>query len=135
MAWGNGQSQHIASNDLEDEVQELQNEREFAIPNQNEDAVSDINDEETGVAEPEIPTEELDEYVELEQPPAHEPPRYAVHGDIISHSRMVYTTGGGTFLAKSTKPSVVSKSSTEAEVIAASDGCNDLLSLMEFINF
>ncbi len=38
-------------------------------------------------------------------------------------------------MAKSTKQSVVSKSSTEAEVIAASDGCNDLLSLMEFINF
>ncbi len=52
-----------------------------------------------------------------------------------SHSGMVYTAGGGTFLAKSTKQSVVSKSSTEAEVIAASDGCNDLLSLMEFINF
>ncbi len=32
--------------------------------------------EETGVAEPEIPTEELDEYVELEQPPEQEPPRY-----------------------------------------------------------
>ncbi len=30
---------------------------------------------------------------------------------------------------------MVSKSSTEAEVIAASDGCNYLLSLMEFINF
>ncbi len=43
-AWGNGQSQHIASNPLENEVQELQNEREFAIPNQNEDTVSDINE-------------------------------------------------------------------------------------------
>jgi hypothetical protein len=60
---------------------------------------------------------------------------YAVHEDMKSHSGMVYTAGGGTFLAKSTKQSVVSKSSTEAEVIAASDGCNDLLSLMEFINF
>ncbi len=48
---------------------------------------------------------------------------------------MVYTAGGGTFLAKSTKQLVVSKSSTEAEVIATSDGCNDLLSLREFINF
>jgi hypothetical protein len=60
---------------------------------------------------------------------------YAVPKDMKSHSGMVYTAGGGTFLAKSTKQSVVSKSSTEAEVIAASDGCNDLLSLMEFINF
>ncbi len=78
IAWGNGQAQQIVSNILEDEMQELQNEREFVTSNQNEDTVSDINetDEETGVAEPEIPTEELDEYVELEQPPAHEPPRY-----------------------------------------------------------
>jgi hypothetical protein len=60
---------------------------------------------------------------------------YAVHEDMKSHSGMVYIVGGGTFLAKSTKQSVVSKSSTEAEVITASDGCNDLLSLMEFINF
>ncbi len=77
-AWGNGQFQQIVSNTLEDEVQELQNEREFVTCNQNEDTVSDINetDEERGVAEPEIPTEELDEYVELEQAPAHEPLRY-----------------------------------------------------------
>ncbi len=60
---------------------------------------------------------------------------YAVHEDMKSHSGMVYTAGGGTFLAKSTKQSVVSKSLTEAELIAASDGCNDLLSLMEVINF
>jgi hypothetical protein len=52
-----------------------------------------------------------------------------------SHSGMVYTVGGGTFLVKSTKQLVVSKSSTRAEVIAASDGCDELLSLMEFINF
>jgi hypothetical protein len=73
IAWGSGQAQQIVSNTLEDEVQELQNEEEFAIPNQNEDTVSDINetDDETGVAEPEIPTEEL-EHVELEQPPARE---------------------------------------------------------------
>ncbi len=78
IAWGNGQSQHFASNTLEDEVQELQNEREFVTSNQNEDTVSDINetDEGTGVAEPEIPTEELDEYVELEQAPEQELPRY-----------------------------------------------------------
>ncbi len=29
-------------------------------------------------AAPEIPTEELKEYVELEQPPMHEPPRYSL---------------------------------------------------------
>ncbi len=77
IAWGNCQAQQIVSDTLEDEVQDLQNEEEFVIPNQNEDTVSDINetDEETGVAEPEIPTEEL-ERMELEQPPAHEPPRY-----------------------------------------------------------
>ena len=77
IAWGNGQAQQIVSDTLEDEVEDLQNEEEFVIPNQNEDTVSDINetDEETGVAEPEIPTEEL-EHVELEQPPGHEPPRY-----------------------------------------------------------
>ena len=77
IAWGNGQAQQTVSNTLDDEVQELQNEREFVTSNQNEDTASDINetDEGTGVAEPEIPTEELDEYVELEQPPAHEPPR------------------------------------------------------------
>ncbi len=58
-------------------MQELQNEREFATSNQNEDTVPDVNktDDETGVAELEIPTEELEEHVELEQTPAHEPPR------------------------------------------------------------
>ncbi len=58
---------------------------------------------------------------------------YAVHEDMKSPA--VYTFPECTFLAKSTKQSVVSKSSIEAEVIAASDGCNDLLSRMEFINF
>ncbi len=59
-------------------MQELQNESELVTSNQNEDTVSDINetDEEIEVAAPEIPTEELEEYVELEQPPTHEPPRY-----------------------------------------------------------
>ncbi len=59
-------------------MQELQNEREFVIPSQNEDTDLDINqtDEETVVTAPEIPTEELEEYVELEQSPAHEPLRY-----------------------------------------------------------
>ena len=74
IAWGNGQAQQIVSNTLEDEVRELQNEREFVTSNQNEDTVSDINetDEETGVAEPEIHTEEPEGYVELEQPPEHD---------------------------------------------------------------
>ncbi len=44
VSWGNGQSQHIAINTLEDKVQELQNDREFLTSNQNEDVVSDINE-------------------------------------------------------------------------------------------
>jgi hypothetical protein len=78
VAWGNGQSQHNASSTLEDEVQELQNGREFVTSNQNEDTVSDLNEtgEEIEVTAPEIPTEKPEEYVELEQSPAQEPPRY-----------------------------------------------------------
>ena len=51
------------SNTLEDEVQELQNEREFVTSNQNEDAVSDLNEveEETDVTMLEIPTTKLEQ--------------------------------------------------------------------------
>jgi len=46
---------------------------------------------------------------------------YGVHQDAKSHSGMVVTLGSGTILAVSTKQKCVSKSSTEAELIAVTD--------------
>jgi len=46
---------------------------------------------------------------------------YGVHHDSKSHSGMIITMGHGTILAASTKQKCVSKSSTEAELIAVTD--------------
>ena len=46
---------------------------------------------------------------------------YGVHEDLKSHSGMIITLGEGAIIAMSTKQKCVSKSSTEAELIAVTD--------------
>jgi hypothetical protein len=46
---------------------------------------------------------------------------YGVHGDGKSHSGMFITMGAGPLLTKSVKQKIVTKSSTEAELVALSD--------------
>jgi hypothetical protein len=52
---------------------------------------------------------------------------YAVHRDAKSHTGVVITLGGGAIYCKSSKQKVVSKSSTEAELIGVSDGLTQVL--------
>jgi hypothetical protein len=49
---------------------------------------------------------------------------YGVHADGKSHSAMSIAFGAGSILAQSTKQKLVSKSSTESELIALSDKCS-----------
>jgi len=58
---------------------------------------------------------------------------YGVHADAKSHTGMILSLGSGTILAKSTKQKIVTKSSTEAEAVAASDSGSDLLAVQEFL--
>ena len=58
---------------------------------------------------------------------------YAVHDDFKSHSGVIISLGAGTLLARSTKQKLNSKSSTEAEMIAVSDGLNHVLWLRNFL--
>jgi hypothetical protein len=52
---------------------------------------------------------------------------YAVHRDAKSHTGVVITLVGGAIYCKSSKQKVVSKSSTEAELIGVSDGLTQVL--------
>eukprot|EP01036_Dinobryon_divergens_P034084 gene34084-44039_t len=58
---------------------------------------------------------------------------FAVHADAKSHSGVSITLGGGTIFAQSVKQKLVSKSSTEAELIALSDGISQVIWTREFI--
>jgi hypothetical protein len=58
---------------------------------------------------------------------------YAPHGDGKSHSGLYLTLGEGAFLVKSTKQQIVTKSSTEAELVAASDMATDVFHLQSFM--
>jgi hypothetical protein len=58
---------------------------------------------------------------------------YGVHIDGKSHSALTMTLGGGTIMAKSSKQSIVTKSSTEAEVVAGSDGGTELIAAEDFL--
>ncbi len=53
---------------------------------------------------------------------------YAVHADLKSHSGALFTIGSGPIYVSSTKQSCVSKSSTEAELIAFTDYIGEALS-------
>jgi len=58
---------------------------------------------------------------------------YGVHADAKSHTGTVITIGKGPVFVKSTKQKVVSKSSTEAELIGVSDGSSQVLWTREFL--
>jgi hypothetical protein len=52
---------------------------------------------------------------------------YGVHGDAKSHTGVVITLGNGPVFVKSSKQKVVSKSSTEGELIGLSDGSSQVI--------
>ena len=58
---------------------------------------------------------------------------YGVHVDAKSHTGAAITLGKGVVYAKSTKQKVVSKSSTEAELIGLSDSASQVLWTREFL--
>jgi hypothetical protein len=58
---------------------------------------------------------------------------YAVHGDMRSHAGTVIALGKGPVYTKSSKIKLMVKSSTEAEVVAASDGCTQVMWCKEFL--
>jgi hypothetical protein len=58
---------------------------------------------------------------------------YAVHGDMRSHAGTVISIGKGPVYTKSSKIKLMVKSSTEAEVVAASDGCTQVIWCREFL--
>ena len=58
---------------------------------------------------------------------------YGIHGDRKSHTGVVVGVGGGGVLHKSFKQKVVAKSSTEAEILATSDGISSAIYLRQFL--
>jgi hypothetical protein len=58
---------------------------------------------------------------------------FAVHEDRKSHTGICVTLGVGTVLAHSTTQKLVTKSSTEAEIVAASAAGADIISLKNFL--
>ena len=58
---------------------------------------------------------------------------YAVHRDLKSHSGISISFGSGTIYAESTKQKLVTKSSTEAELVALNDGLAQVLWLSQFL--
>jgi hypothetical protein len=58
---------------------------------------------------------------------------YGVHNDGKSHSGLVISIGSGSVLMKSTKQKCVTKSSTESELVAASDFASEALCSVEFL--
>jgi hypothetical protein len=67
---------------------------------------------------------------------AHVDAAYGVHADGKSHTGCMVTVGeSGAIYFKSSKQKIVAKSSTEAELIAASDSCNVALHIAEFLRY
>jgi len=58
---------------------------------------------------------------------------YGIHPDGKSHTGVCITLGGGFFYVSSTKQNLVSKSSTEAELIGVSDGLSQVLWVRNFL--
>jgi hypothetical protein len=58
---------------------------------------------------------------------------YGVHADGKSHSGAVHTLGAGPIAVRSNKQKLVTKSSTEAEMVAASDEMSHTLHYQEFL--
>ncbi len=60
---------------------------------------------------------------------------YGVHADMKSHTGCVITLGKGPIFVRSAKQKLVSKSSTEAELIALSDSAGQVIWTREFLTF
>ena len=58
---------------------------------------------------------------------------YAVHGDCRSHSGVIIKLGDGTIYVSSRKQKINTKSSTEAELVAISDGLTLTIWAREFL--
>ena len=58
---------------------------------------------------------------------------YAVHSDMKSHSGAILTLGNGCVYSKSNKQKINTKSSTEAELVAASDMSSQILWTLYFL--
>jgi hypothetical protein len=58
---------------------------------------------------------------------------YGVHGDAKSHTGVVITLGHGPVFVKSSKQKVVSKSSSEGELIGLSDGSSQVIWSRDFL--
>jgi hypothetical protein len=58
---------------------------------------------------------------------------YGVHGDGKSHSGLYVALGEGPIFVRSTKQRIVTKSSTEAELVSRSDGCSQVIWSREFL--
>jgi hypothetical protein len=58
---------------------------------------------------------------------------YGVHEDGKSHTGLMLTLGGGSVLAKSSKQKIVTKSSTESELVAITDSIGEIIWLRNFL--
>lgn len=58
---------------------------------------------------------------------------YGVHADAKSQTGMLVTLGGGPVMVKSTKQKIVTKSSTEAELVALSDSASVVIWARDFL--
>lgn len=58
---------------------------------------------------------------------------YGVHADGKGHSGLCFALGQGPIFVKSSKQKIVSKSSTEAELISLSDGCSQVIWSRDFL--
>lgn len=68
-------------------------------------------------------------------PQAYIDASYGVHGDGKSHSGLFITLGKGPIFVQSSKQKLVSKSSTEAELIALSDSVGQVIWVRDFIKY
>lgn len=64
---------------------------------------------------------------------AHIDAAFGLHGDAKSHSGLVIKLGGSTIMCKSSKQKIVTKDSTEAELVALSDKMIVVLKAHEFM--
>ena len=58
---------------------------------------------------------------------------YGVHPDSRSHTRSMHTLGKGAYYARSAKQKLTTKSSAEAELVAASDEVSEIIDTREFL--
>jgi hypothetical protein len=68
-------------------------------------------------------------------PEAHVDASFAVHNDAKSHTGLYITLGKGPIFVRSAKQTLVSKSSTEAELIALSDSVGQIVWTRDFVMY